>query len=79
MQASEISSTIDAICSREDKYEIVPAVKELANRGMAAEVVEEINAMDPIFFLQNPTLLFQLKRVRITINLDLSLRQYVNG
>lgn len=70
MQASEISSTVDAICCREDKYEILLAVKELANRGMAAEVVEEVNAMDPNFFVQNPTLLFELKRVSITINLD---------
>lgn len=70
MQASEISSTVDAICYREDKYEILLAVKELANRGMAAEVVEEVNAMDPNFFVQNPTLLFQLKRVSIIINLD---------
>ncbi|KAK9285030.1 hypothetical protein L1049_024212 [Liquidambar formosana] len=30
---------------------------------MAAEVVEEVNAMDPNFFVQNPILLFQLKQV----------------
>lgn len=38
-------------------------MKELASRGMAAEAVEEVNARDPDFFLQNPTLLFQLKQV----------------
>ncbi|KAJ8764381.1 hypothetical protein K2173_006121 [Erythroxylum novogranatense] len=48
---------------RDDKYEIVLAMKELASRGMAAEVVEEVNALDPSFFLQNPNLLFQLKQV----------------
>ncbi|XVF17712.1 hypothetical protein REPUB_Repub10bG0147300 [Reevesia pubescens] len=47
----------------EDKYEIVLRMKELASRGMAAEVVEEINALDPNFFAQNPVLLFQLKQV----------------
>ncbi|GLU20002.1 hypothetical protein SLE2022_362200 [Rubroshorea leprosula] len=49
--------------SREDKYEIVLGLKELASQGMAAEVVEEINAMEPNFFVQNPILLFQLKKV----------------
>lgn len=38
-------------------------MKELASKGMAAEVVEEVNAMDPKFFVQNPILLFQLKQV----------------
>ncbi|XWS29866.1 hypothetical protein CRYUN_Cryun24cG0066900 [Craigia yunnanensis] len=47
----------------EDKYEIVLGMKELASRGMAAEAVEEINALDPNFFAQNPVLLFQLKQV----------------
>jgi hypothetical protein len=51
------------ISSREDKYEIVLWMKELACKGMAAEVVEEVNAMDPNFFVQNPMLLFQLKQV----------------
>ncbi|KAE8693313.1 C-terminal LisH motif isoform 2 [Hibiscus syriacus] len=49
--------------NEEDKYEIVLRMKELASRGMAAEVVEEINALDPNFFEQNPVLLFQLKQV----------------
>ncbi|XP_057979411.1 uncharacterized protein LOC131165526 [Malania oleifera] len=48
---------------REDKYEVVLRMKELASRGMAAEVVEEVNAMDPNFFVQNPVMLFQLKQV----------------
>ncbi|GKU94719.1 hypothetical protein SLEP1_g8171 [Rubroshorea leprosula] len=48
---------------REDKYQIVLGIKELTSEGMAAEVVEEINTMDPKFFLQNPILLFQLKQV----------------
>ncbi|XVE82772.1 hypothetical protein DITRI_Ditri16bG0032700 [Diplodiscus trichospermus] len=47
----------------EDKYEIVLGVQELASRGMAAEVVDKINALDPNFFTQNPVLLFQLKQV----------------
>lgn len=44
-------------------YETVLAMKELASRGMAAEVVEEVNGIDPEFFVQNPVLLFQLKQV----------------
>ncbi|XP_022739973.1 uncharacterized protein LOC111292053 isoform X2 [Durio zibethinus] len=47
----------------EDKYEIVLGMKELASRGMAAEVVKEINELDPNFFAENPVLLFQLKQV----------------
>ena len=47
----------------EDKFEIVLGMKELASKGMAAEVVEEVNALDPNFFVQNPVLLFQLKQV----------------
>lgn len=49
--------------NREDKYELVLGLQELASRGMAVEVVEEINEMDPNFFVQNPALLFQLKQV----------------
>lgn len=49
------------------KYEIVLEMRELASKGMAAEVVEEVNAMDPNFFVQNPSLLFQLKQVIIAI------------
>ncbi|POO02779.1 CTLH/CRA C-terminal to LisH motif domain containing protein [Trema orientale] len=61
-QGSERHSLLD-INNRMDKYEIVLGMKELASKGMAAEVVEEVNALDPNFFVQNPTLLFQLKQV----------------
>ncbi|KAI3992011.1 hypothetical protein MKX01_014902 [Papaver californicum] len=47
----------------EYKYDIVLEMKELASKGMTVEVVEEINALDPNFFVQNPVLLFQLKQV----------------
>ncbi|XP_027346425.1 uncharacterized protein LOC113858136 isoform X2 [Abrus precatorius] len=47
----------------EDKYEILLGMKELASRGMAAEAVEEVNGIDPNFFVQNSVLLFQLKQV----------------
>lgn len=53
--------------NREDRYEIVLAVRELTSRGMAAEVVEEVNAMDPHFFMQNPHLLFKFKQVSVVI------------
>ncbi|KAK4416210.1 hypothetical protein Salat_2446500 [Sesamum alatum] len=49
--------------NRVDKYDIVLGMKELASKGMAGEVVEEINALDPDFFTVNPILLFQLKQV----------------
>lgn len=42
---------------------MVLEMRDLARKGMAAEVVEEVNAMDPNFFVQNPVLLFQLKQV----------------
>ncbi|URD85619.1 CTLH [Musa troglodytarum] len=45
------------------KYEIILEMRELACKGMTAKVVEEINAIDPDFFIQNPNLLFQLKQV----------------
>ncbi|XP_023544365.1 uncharacterized protein LOC111803970 isoform X1 [Cucurbita pepo subsp. pepo] len=48
---------------KDDKYEIVLGIRELASKRLAAEVVEEINAVDPKFFAQNPILLFQLKQV----------------
>ncbi|KAF5738209.1 hypothetical protein HS088_TW13G01105 [Tripterygium wilfordii] len=47
----------------ENKYECVLEMKELVGRGMAAEVVEEVNALDPNIFVQNLHLLFQLKQV----------------
>ncbi|KAJ0694652.1 putative CTLH/CRA to LisH motif domain-containing protein [Helianthus annuus] len=62
-QVSEISSAGDASGDKEDTYEMMLAVKELANKGMAAEVVEEINDMDPTFFAENYIFLFQLKRI----------------
>lgn len=62
VQGLERHSLLD-INNREDKYEIVLGMKELASKGMAAEVVEEVNALDPNFFVENPTLLFQLKQV----------------
>lgn len=45
------------------KYELVLEMKELACKGMAAEVFEKVNTIDPEFFSLNPTLLFQLKQV----------------
>ncbi|CAA0840943.1 Unknown protein [Striga hermonthica] len=57
------SSLMQAVSSNADKFEIVLGIKELASEGMAAEVIEEINALDPNFFTENPTLLFQLKQV----------------
>lgn len=49
------------------KYEIILEMRELACKGMAAKVVEEINAIDPDFFIQNPNLLFQLKQVQLLL------------
>ncbi|KAJ7952878.1 CTLH LisH motif-containing protein [Quillaja saponaria] len=51
------------IDNKEDKYEIVLGMKDLTSKGMASEVVEEVSAMDPNFFVQNSVLLFQLKQV----------------
>lgn len=62
-QGLENHSTVDPIGNRENMYETVLAMKELASRGMAAEVVEEVNGIYPEFFVQNPVLLFQLKQV----------------
>lgn len=55
------------VSNKIDKLEIILNMKELASAGMAAEVVEEINSMDPDFFAQNPTLLFQLKQVYVFV------------
>lgn len=64
VQVSESNSTFDNVNDIEDhKYEIILEMMELANKGMVAEVVEEVNALDPEFFVQNPILLFQLKQV----------------
>ncbi|XP_058228430.1 uncharacterized protein LOC131336567 [Rhododendron vialii] len=62
-QVSGSHIAMDVKSNQEDKYEIVLGVRELASRGMAAEVVEEVNAMDPHFFMQNPLLLFKFKQV----------------
>lgn len=59
------NSMLKNVSNRIDKLEIILNMKELASAGMAAEVVEEINSMDPDFFAQNPTLLFQLKQVDV--------------
>lgn len=56
MQGSDVSNV-------EDKYEVLLGMKELASKGMAAEAVEEVNAIDSNFFVQNSVLLFQLKQV----------------
>ncbi|XP_071710724.1 uncharacterized protein [Rutidosis leptorrhynchoides] len=61
-QVSEVSSAVDS-SGKDEKYEIMLAIKELTSDGMVAEVVEEINDMDPTFFAQNHILLFQLKRI----------------
>lgn len=55
-QGSDVSNV-------EDKYEVLLGMKELASKGMAAEAVEEVNAIDSNFFVQNSVLLFQLKQV----------------
>lgn len=62
MQGSEKLSVFD-INNVEDKFEIMLGMKDLASKGMAAEVVDEVDAMDPNFFVQNSVLLFQLKQV----------------
>lgn len=62
MQGSEKLSVLD-VSNVEDKYDILLDMKELASKGMASEAVEEVNAIDPNFFVQNSVLLFQLKQV----------------
>jgi hypothetical protein len=78
MQGSGKYSILD-VNSREDKYEIVLGMKELASKGMAAEVVEEVNAMDPKLFVQNPILLFQLKQVSRSYHLWLHWKDIIYG
>ncbi|KAK4791505.1 hypothetical protein SAY86_031918 [Trapa natans] len=48
----------------EGKYEFVLEMKELVTKGMVAEAVEEVSSMDPDFFNQHPTLLFQLMQAQ---------------
>ncbi|MQL71471.1 hypothetical protein Taro_003792 [Colocasia esculenta] len=62
-QASLDHSSVEHVDDKENKYETVLGLRELASKGMAAEVVEEINTIDPDFFKQNPVLLFHLKQV----------------
>ncbi|KAK9130349.1 hypothetical protein Sjap_010836 [Stephania japonica] len=38
-------------------------MKELVSKGMAAEVVAEVNSVDPDFFVQNGVVLFQIKQI----------------
>ncbi|XP_006662311.3 uncharacterized protein LOC102722149 [Oryza brachyantha] len=57
------SGLSDARNNQDQKYEVVLEMRDLTRKGMASKVVEEINNMDPDFFLQNPILLFQLKQV----------------
>ncbi|CAA6664987.1 unnamed protein product [Spirodela intermedia] len=61
-QVSLIHSSVEHADDKEHKYEIILELRELASKGLSAEVVDEINAMDPDFFLHNPILLFQLKQ-----------------
>ena len=49
---------------QDQKYEVILEMRDLASKGMASTVVDEINNIDPGFFTQNPVLLFQLKQVR---------------
>nr|AAM01079.1 Hypothetical protein [Oryza sativa Japonica Group] len=53
----------DSRCNQDQKYEVILEMRDLTRKGMASKVVEEINNMDPDFFLKNPILLFQLKQV----------------
>ncbi|CAN1350312.1 Glucose-induced degradation protein 8 homolog [Linum perenne] len=57
------TSTNVGLDKMDDKYEILQGIKDLASRGMATEVVEQINILDPNFFSENHGLLFQLKQV----------------
>uniref|UniRef100_A0A803KSD9 CTLH domain-containing protein n=1 Tax=Chenopodium quinoa TaxID=63459 RepID=A0A803KSD9_CHEQI len=61
-EGSEKYSPFDSTY-KEDRCETVLSIKDLADRGMAAEVVEEVEALDPEFFGHNSLLLFQLKQV----------------
>ncbi|KAJ3702566.1 hypothetical protein LUZ61_006271 [Rhynchospora tenuis] len=53
----------DLKIKEKENYEVILEMRELAYKGMAEKVVEEINCLDPDFFNQNPILLFQLKQV----------------
>ncbi|KAJ3673699.1 hypothetical protein LUZ60_005691 [Juncus effusus] len=62
-QESQAGTSQDVNQEMGEKYEVMLDMRELAYKGMAQKVVEEINCLDPDFFTQNPTLLFQLKQV----------------
>ncbi|KAH9616117.1 hypothetical protein KSS87_012835 [Heliosperma pusillum] len=59
----EKDSSSDLMNKVSNKRETVLDIKELACLGMATEVLEEVNSLDPEFFGQNSALLFQLKQV----------------
>ncbi|CAL0330761.1 unnamed protein product [Lupinus luteus] len=61
-QGSEKTFALD-VSNVDDKFEILLGMKELASKGLAAEAVEEVNAIVPNFFAQSSLLLFQLKQV----------------
>ncbi|KAE9607777.1 hypothetical protein Lalb_Chr09g0333751 [Lupinus albus] len=61
-QGSEKTFALD-VSNVDDKFEILLGMKELASKGLAAEAVEEVNAVVPNFFVQSSVLLFQLKQV----------------
>ncbi|PKA57093.1 hypothetical protein AXF42_Ash002397 [Apostasia shenzhenica] len=66
-KVSKSSSSFNHISSVDiRKYETILEIKELVSKGMAAEVVEEVTAVDPEFFTQNPYLLFHLKQVEFS-------------
>ena len=67
VQGIEKPSSEEDVDNTDDKYEILLGIKDLAAGGMAKEVVEQINTLDPSFFSQNQGLLFQLKQVRTWI------------
>lgn len=80
MQDFQKSTMLDNASNRVDKYEFLLSIKELASKGMTAEVVDEINALDPDFFTQNPTLLFQLKQVLISKSYSVQqLKVFIEG
>lgn len=63
-QVSNNQSFLENLNGLEDnKYEILLEIKDLAEKGLAAEVFDELNVIDPDFFVQNPILFFQLKQV----------------
>ncbi|XP_078444307.1 ran-binding protein in the microtubule-organising centre protein [Wolffia australiana] len=61
-EASVLHSSAEIPVEKENKYAIMLELKKLARKGMTAEVVDELNSMDPDFFLLHPALLFQLKQ-----------------